>query len=70
MLPATALKVALDVPAPIVTDAGTLRAAALLESVTVAAAEADWFSETVQVEAAPLFKAVGLHDRPFTTVGA
>jgi hypothetical protein len=40
MLPAVALKVALDAPAAIVTDAGTVKAAALLESATFAAAEA------------------------------
>jgi hypothetical protein len=40
MLPAIAGKVALDAPVPIVTDAGTVNAAALLASVTFAAAAA------------------------------
>jgi len=68
MVPAVAVKFADVEFAGIVTEPGTVRAAALLESVTVAAAAAGWLKDTVQLEVPLLFNEVGLQERLLTPV--
>jgi len=71
MVPAVAVKVALEEPAATVTEAGTVRAATLLESDTAAppdAAAAD--NATVQVEVAPVARLAGTQDSELKTTGA
>jgi hypothetical protein len=63
-----AVNVAVVLPAPTVTEAGTVSAAALLDSVTVAPPVFD--TVTVHVELTPEPKVVGLHVRPLSTTGA
>ena len=61
-----AVNVAVVLPAPTVTEAGTASAAALLASVTVAPPVFD--TVTVQVALAPDPRLVGLHVSPLTAV--
>jgi hypothetical protein len=68
MVPAVAVKVALEEPAATVTEAGTVRAATLLESATAAppeAAAAD--SVAVQVDVAPAARLTGTQDNGLKT---
>ena len=65
------MKFAVVAPDATVTEGGTVRGAALLESVTVAPPEpAALESVTVQADVAPLPNVVGLHDSWLTVVGA
>ncbi len=65
---AVAVNVAEVVPAATVTDAGTDSSPVLLERATVAPpADANWFSETVQVDKPPPLSDVGLHEIPVNT---
>ena len=66
MVPAVAANVAVVLPDPTVTDAGTVSAAALLDKVTVAPPVFD--TVTVHVELPPDPKLLGLHVSPLTTV--
>ena len=66
MAPAVAVNVAVVLPAPTVTEAGTVNAPALLDSVTVAPPVFD--TVTVQVELPPDPRLMGLHVNPLTTV--
>jgi hypothetical protein len=66
IVPAVAVNVAVVLPAPTVTEAGTVNAAALLDSVTVAPPVFD--TVTVQVELPPDPRLAGLHVNPLTTV--
>ena len=59
MVPAVAANVAVVLPAPTVTDAGTVNAAALSDNVTVAPPVFD--TVTVHVELAPDPRLAGLH---------
>ena len=71
MVPAVAVKVALEEPAPTVTDAGTVRAATLLESDTAAPPEpAAADNVAVQVEVAPAARLAGAQDNELRTTGA
>ena len=65
-MPAVAVKLAVVLPDPTVTDAGTVNEAALLERITAAPLAFD--TVTVQVEAAAEPRLVGLHASPLTTV--
>ena len=67
MLPAVAVKLAEVEPAATVAVAGTVNAAALLESVTIAGVAAVWLRVTVQFEVPPLVNEDGVHDKLFTT---
>jgi hypothetical protein len=58
--PAVAMKLAELAPIDIVTDEGTVSSALLLDRVTVVAAEAPWFTVTVQVVEAPEVTVPGL----------
>ena len=62
------MKVAVALPDPIVTEAGTIKAAALLDRVTVAPLTFD--TVTVQVALAPNPKLAGTHASPLSTTGA
>jgi hypothetical protein len=62
------MNVAVVLPAPTVTEAGTVRAVALLDSVTVAPPVFD--TVAVQVELPPEPRLVGLHVNPLSTTGA
>ncbi|MGB9459077.1 MAG: hypothetical protein WCB12_23745 [Bryobacteraceae bacterium] len=71
MVPAVAVKFADVAPEATATEAGTVNAAALLDSVTVippvpAACESVTVHEDVPLE----FRLVGLHDTRLTVVGA
>ena len=66
IVPAVAVNVAVVLPAPTVTEAGTVNAAALLDSVTVAPPVFD--TVTVHVEFPPDPRLAGLHVSPLTTV--
>ena len=66
IVPAVAVNVAVVLPAPTVTEAGTVNAAALLDSVTVAPPVFD--TVNVHVELAPDPRLAGLHVSPLTTV--
>jgi hypothetical protein len=71
MVPAVALKVALEELGPIVTEAGTVRAATLLESDTAAPpGPAAVDNVAVQVEVAPTARLVGAQDNELKTAGA
>ena len=61
-----AVKVAVVLPAAIATEGGTVNAAALLDSVTVAPPVFD--TVTVHVELAPDSRLAGAHASPPTTV--
>jgi post-segregation antitoxin (ccd killing protein) len=65
IVPAVAVNVAVVLPDPTVTDAGTVSAPALLDSVTVVPPVFD--TVTVHVELAPEPRLVGLHVSPLTT---
>ena len=68
MVLAVAVKVALEEPAATVTEAGTVRAARLLESDTAAPPEpAAADNVTVQVEVAPVAKLAGAQDNELKT---
>ena len=61
ILPATAVKAVAELPAGTVIETGTLRAAVLLESETVAPPEgAAWLRVTVHVAELPELSVVGL----------
>jgi hypothetical protein len=68
IIPATAVNVPVVLPAATVTDGGTVNAAALLDSITVAPLVFD--NVTGHVEVAPGAMLAGLHVSPFTTVVA
>ena len=68
IVPAVAVNVAVVLPDPTVTDAGTVNEAALLDSVTVAPPVFD--TVTVHVELAPEPRLAGVHVRPLNVVGA
>ena len=68
IVPAVAVKAAVAFPAPMVTEAGTVNAAALLDSVTVAPPVFD--TVTVHVAFAPGPKLAGTHANPLSTTGA
>jgi len=71
MVPAVAVKFAEVAPDATFTEAGTVSAAALLESVTVIPPEpAACESVTEHAEVPPELKVVGLHDTALTVVGA
>jgi len=71
MVPAVAVKLAEVAPDATFTEAGTVSAAALLESVTVIPPEpAACESVTEQAEVPPEFKVVGLQDTALTVIGA
>jgi len=63
-----AVKVADVLPDPIVTEAGTVNAVALLDSATVAPAVFD--TVTVHAALAPDPKLAGTHANPLSTTGA
>jgi hypothetical protein len=63
-----AVNVAVVLPDPTATEPGTVSAAALLDSVTVAPPVFD--TVTVHVALAPEPRLVGLHVSPLTTTGA
>ena len=65
IVPAVAVNVAVVLPDPTVTEAGTVSAPALLDSVTVVPPVFD--TVTVHVELAPEPRLVGLHVSPLTT---
>ena len=67
-MPAVAVNVAVAVPGATVTEAGTVRPAALLATATDAPLVFD--TVTVQVALAPEPRLVGLHDIPLRTTGA
>ena len=70
-VPAVAVKFAEVDPAPTCADAGTAKAAALLESVTEMPPDpAACDSVTVQDDVPPAFRVVGLHETTLTVVGA
>ena len=66
IVPAAAVNVAVVLPDPTVTDAGTVNEAALLDRVTVAPPVFE--TVTVHVELPPEPRLVGLHVSPLTTV--
>ena len=68
IVPALAVKVAVVLPDPTVTEAGTVKAAALLDSATVAPPVFD--TVTVQVALAPDPRLVGVQVNPLSTTGA
>jgi hypothetical protein len=68
IVPAVAVKVAVVLPDPTVTEAGTVSAAALLNSVTVAPPVFD--TVTVQVALPPDARLAGLHVTPLSSTGA
>ena len=68
MVPAVAANVAVVLPDPTVTDAGTVSAAALLDRLTVAPPVFD--TVTVHVALPPEPRLLGLHVSPLTTTGA
>ena len=69
--PAVAVKLADVAPAPTFTDAGTVSAAALLESATVAPpGPAACDSVTVQADVALGLRLAGVHETRLTAVGA
>ena len=71
MVPAVTVKVVLEEPAPTVTEAGTVRAATLLESDIAAPPEpAAADNVTVQVEVAPAARLAGAQDNELRTTGA
>ena len=70
MVPAVAVKVAVVAAAATVTEAGTVRAALLLDKVTAVAADAVLLRVTVQVLEAPEPRLVGLQATEESTVGA
>ena len=71
IVPAVAVKLAEVAPAATVADAGTVRAAALLDSVTVMPPDpAACDSVTVQDDVPPEFRLVGLQATRLTVVGA
>ena len=65
MVPAVAANVAVVLPDPTVTDAGTVNAAALLDRLTVAPPVFD--TVTVHVELPPDPRLLGVHVSPLTT---
>jgi hypothetical protein len=67
---ALAVKVALDVPVPIVTDAGTVTAALPLDRLTLAGLSAALVRFTVQVELPGGVNVLGIHVRPESTGAA
>jgi len=67
-VPAVAVKVAVVLPDPRVTETGTVSAAALLDRDTVAPPVFD--TVTVHVEFAPDPRLAGLHVSPLSTTGA
>jgi ribosomal protein S5 len=70
-VPAVAVKFADVAPEATVTDAGTVNAVALLDSVTVAPpVPAAWDNVTAHVAVPPVLRLVGLHDTWLTKVGA
>ena len=68
VVPAVTVNVAVTLPAPTVTDAGTGSAARLLDSVTDAPPVLD--TVTVQVELAPAARLDGLHEMPVSVARA
>ena len=65
IVPAVAAKVVEVRPPGTVTDAGTVRAAELLDSETPTPPDgAAWFSDTVQVEVPPVLNAPGMQESP------
>jgi hypothetical protein len=68
IVPAVAVKVAVVLLDPTTTEAGTVNAAALLDSVTVAPPVFD--TVTVQVALPPDAKLAGLHVTPLSSTGA
>ena len=66
IVPAVAVNVAVVLPAPTVTEGGTVNAAVLLDRATVAPPVLD--TVTVHVELTPDPRLVGLHVSPLTTV--
>ena len=71
MVPAVAVKVVLEEPAATVAEAGTARAATLLESDTAAPPEpAATDNVAVQVDLAPAARLVGAQDNELKTTGA
>ena len=68
ILPAAVVNVAVVLPSPTVTAAGTVNATALLDSVTVAPPV--FVTVTVHVALPPDPKLAGLHVRPLNTIGA
>jgi hypothetical protein len=71
MAPALAVKLAVELPADTMSEAGTTRAALLLESETVAPLPvAAWLSMTVQVAELPEVRDVGLQFSADSVTGA
>ena len=71
IVPAVAVKAADVAPEATVTEDGTVKAAALLDSVTVAPPDpAACDSVTVQADVPLEFRLVGLHDTRLIVVGA
>src|ERR1039457_5354294 len=68
IVPAVAANVAVVLPTPTVTEEGTVNAAALLDSVTVAPPDFD--TVTVQVELPPDPRLAGAHASALSTTGA
>ena len=68
IVPAVAVKVAVVFPAPTVTEAGTVNAAALLDNVTVAPPVC--VTVAVHVELPPDTRLVGLHVTALSSTGA
>jgi hypothetical protein len=68
IIPAVAVKVAMVLLGPTATEAGTVNAAALLDSITVAPPVCD--TVTVQVALPPEPRLAGLHVRPLSSIGA
>jgi len=70
MVPAVAVKVALEEPAATVTEAGTRSAAVLVESDTAAPPEPAVFDNlTAQVDVAPAPRLLDPHDNELKTTG-
>jgi hypothetical protein len=67
IVPAAAVNVAVVLPDPTVTDAGTVNEAALLDSVTTAPPVFD--TVTVQVELPPDPRLAGVHIKPPSVTG-
>ena len=68
IVPAVAVNVAVVLPAPTVTEAGTVNEAALLERLTVAPPVLD--TVTVHVEFPPDPRLAGRHVKPLSLTGA
>jgi hypothetical protein len=68
IVPAVAANAAVVLPGPTATEAGTVKAAVLLDSVTVAKPAFD--TVTVHVAIPPDPRLVGLHVNPLTTAAA